>query len=276
MIRTWLDFDTFGTFATLAVLYYGIAAGLVALVFVSPLGPRIKTLTGVAAPFFSCVAILFGLTTSFLGYDIVERNRQATRAVQSEAGELQNVYALSIASVTDMKKIRIALKAYVGSVLHDEWPKIQGTSGSSAALTDAAYDDFLGELSDPAISRDASAAVHAAMLNSAVRAGTARNTRLSLSNDRTGDLKWISVLILGIITQIAVALVHLDKWRAMAAALTVFSSAAIVALGMIALQEDPFGGVFRVSPAPLERLIALADFPPPPPPEASAAAPATK
>jgi hypothetical protein len=272
MIRAWLDLDTFGTFATLAVLYYGIAAALVALVFVSPLGPRIKTLTGVLGPFVSCVAILFGLTTSFLGYDIVERNRQATRAVQSEAGELQNLYSLSIASVTDMKKIRIAMKAYVGSVLHDEWPQIEGTSGRSAARTDAAYEDLLGELSDPAISRDASATIHSTMLNAAVRVGTARNARLSLSADRTGDLKWISVLLLGIVTQAAIAVVHLEKWRAMAAALTVFSSAAIVALGMIALQEDPFGGVFQVSSAPLQRLVALPDFPPPPPPEAAASA----
>jgi hypothetical protein len=271
MIRAWLDLDLFGTFATLAVLYFGTAAALVALVFVSPLGPRIKTLTGVAAPFFSSVAILFALTTSFLGYDIAERNRHATRAVQSEAGELQNLYSLSIASVTDMTKIRIALKAYVGSVLQDEWPQIGGTSGSSAAPTDTAYDELLGELSDPAISRDAGATIHAAMLNAAVRVGTARNSRLSLSADRTGDLKWISVLILGIITQVAVAVVHLEKWRAMAASLAVFSSAAVVALGMIALQEDPFGGVFQVSSAPLQRLVALPDYPPPPP-EAAASA----
>jgi hypothetical protein len=51
--------------------------------------------------------------------------------------------------------------------------------------------------------------------------------------------------------------VHLEKPRAMLAALTVFSTGAIVALGMIALQEDPFGGVFHVSSAPIERLLSL-------------------
>lgn len=273
MIRAWLDLETFGTFATLAVVYYGIAAALVLITFVSPLSARIKAFSGVVAPFFSSVAILFALTTSFLGYDIVERNRQATRAVQAEAGELQNLYSLSIASVTDMKKIRIALKAYAASVLHDEWPH---TGGTNAPRTDIAYDDLLGELSDPAISRDASAAVHAAMLNAAVRVGTARNNRLSLATDRTGDLKWISVLILGVITQMAVALVHMERWRAMAASLMVFSTAAIVALGMIALQEDPFGGVFQVSSAPLERMLGLADYPPPPPPDAAPPEPAPK
>jgi hypothetical protein len=51
----------------------------------------------------------------------------------------------------------------------------------------------------------------------------------------------------------------------MLAALAVFATGAIVALGLIALQEDPFGGVFRVSPAPLQRLLSLSDTPAGPP-----------
>ncbi|ABE40615.1 DUF4239 domain-containing protein [Rhodopseudomonas pseudopalustris] len=258
MIRAWLDLPTIGTFVTLALLYYGIAGLLVIVTFVSPLRGPISRLNGVVGPFFSSVAVLFGLLTGFLGYDVTERNRQAARAVQSEAGELQNVYTLSIASVTDMRAIRIALKGYAASVLDDEWP---ATRGESAPRTNAAYDSFLSSLSEPAISRDASAVVHAAMLNAAVRVGTARNARLSLSTDRTSDLKWISVLILGVITQVALTLVHLDKPRAMLAALTVFATGAIVALGLIALQEDPFSGVFRVSSVPIERLLLLPDTP---------------
>lgn len=254
MIKAWLGLNTFGIFSTLAFFYYGIAALLVILVFTSPLRTTIKTFTGVVGPFFSSVAILFALLTSFLSYDILERNRQATKAVQSEAGELQNVYSLSVASVTDMSDIRKALKDYVASVLKHEWPT---ASGHSAPDTDAAYDEMLRQLSDPSISRDASAAVHVAMLSAAVRAGTARNTRITLSSDRTGDLKWISVLLLGVITQVAISVVHLERRRAMIAALTVFTTGAVVALGLVALQEDPFDGVFKVSPIPLERLLTL-------------------
>ncbi|WP_322517757.1 hypothetical protein SR870_09685 [Rhodopseudomonas palustris] len=278
MIRAWLDLPTYGTFVTLALLYYGVALTLVALTCASPLRRPVSRLNGIVAPFFSSVAVLFGLLTGFLGYDVTERNRQASRAVQAEAGELQNLYTLSVASVTDMRDIRIALKGYAASVLHDEWP---AAHGESAARTNAAYDTLLGELSEPAISRDASAAVHVAMLSAAVRVGTARNARLSLSTDRTSDLKWISVLLLGVITQVALTLVHLDKPRAMLAALTVFGTGAIVALGMIALQEDPFGGVFRVSSKPIERLLSLPDTVAPPvapvsPPPAPAPPPAPK
>ena len=273
MIRAWLDLPAFGIFATLCVLYFGIALALATLAFRSPLSARIKTLNGVVAPFFSAVAILFGLLSGFLASDVGDRNRQALRAVQTEAGELNNIYTLSVASVTDMHEIRIALKDYARSAARDEWPAMLDGGHSQATAT--VYDDLLRRVSDPSITRDASAAVHSALLTAAVRVGNARTDRLSLSSDTTNDLKWISVLILGVMTQIALMLVHLEKPRAMLAALTVFSTAAVVALGLIALQEHPFQGTFRVSPAPLQRLLELSDLTHPAPGDAPAVVPAT-
>lgn len=257
MVKAWLDLPALGIFAALCALYYGAVLGLTGLTFRSPLTRRVQLFTGVVAPFFSCVAILFGLLTGFLANDIGDRNRQALRAVQTEAGELRNIYTLSVASVTDMQDIRVALKDYARSAVQDEWAEM--VEAGSSAKTNAAYDTLLREISDPSITKGASGAVHAALLNSAFRVGTARADRLSLSSDRTNDLKWISVLILGVITQVALALVHLERPRAMLAALAVFSTAAIVALGLIALQEHPFQGTFQVSPAPLQRLLALND-----------------
>ncbi|MDB5656531.1 MAG: hypothetical protein JWQ94_4144 [Tardiphaga sp.] len=257
MIRAWLDMPAFGIFATLFVLYFGAAWALAGLIFYSPLKRSVQSLTGVVAPFFSAVAILFALLVGFLANDVGDRNRQALRAVQTEAGELRNIYTLSVASVTDMRDIRIALKDYARSAVQEEWPQM--IEGSTAVTTSTAYDTLLRQVSDPTVTRSASAAVHSALLSAAVRVGTARTDRLSLSSDHTNDLKWISVLILGVMTQIALSLVHLEKPRALLAALTVFSTAAVVALGLIAMQEHPFQGTFRVPPAPLERLLLLSD-----------------
>lgn len=257
MIRAWLDLNTFGIFVTLGVVYYGVTLILVGLSSTPLLAGRLKSIHGIVAPFFSSVAILFGLLTGFLASDVGDRNRQAVRAVQIEAGELRNIHTLSIASASDMTDIRVALKAYVTSEVNDEWPAM--LAGEKSPRTDAAYDSLLREISEPSITRDASAPVHAALLAAAVRANTARNDRLSLSTDHTNDLKWVSVLLLGLITQLALALVHLERPRAMFAALGVFASGSIVALGIIALQEHPFDGVFRVSPAPLEHLLTLSE-----------------
>lgn len=255
MIRAWLELSTFGIFATLTMLYYGTALILTGLASHRGLAPRVMTLHGIVAPFFSSVAILFALLTGFLAADVGDRNRLAIRAVQTEAGELRNVHTLSIASASDMAAIRVALKAFVTSDVREEWPSM--LSGEPSPRTSAAYDSLLREISDPSITRDASGAVHTALLAAAVRAGTARSDRLSLATDHTNNLKWISVLLLGLITQLGLCLVHLDRPRAMLTALLVFGTGAIVALGLIALQEHPFEGAFRVSPAPLERLLAL-------------------
>ena len=48
---------------------------------------------------------------------------------------------------------------------------------------------------------------------------------------------------------------HLERPRAQIAAIVVSSTAAVVALGLIALQEQPFDGAIRILPAPLEQIL---------------------
>lgn len=197
------------------------------------------------------------MLTGFLANDVGDRNRQAYRVAQTEAGELRNIYTLSVASASDMRKIRTALKAYASSVVSDEWPAM--AHGNLSPRTEAAYDDLLREVSDPSIAKDSGPALHAALLNATVRLGTARNDRLALSSDSTNDLKWIVVIILGLFTQVAIGLVHLERPRAFVAALVVFSGAAVVALSLIALQEYPFYGTFKIPPTQIRALQSLSE-----------------
>ena len=97
--------------------------------------------------------------------------------------------------------------------------------------------------------------MHSALLSTALRVRDARADRLSLASDRTNDVKWATVLILGVLTQISLAFVHLERPRAQVAAIGLFSVTAIVALGLIGLQEQPFDGALRVSSAPLQEVL---------------------
>jgi|1186.fasta_scaffold120937_2 hypothetical protein len=253
MIDAWLELPTFALFALL-ILFYGIAAALIVwLCARSPLRPRILTLSGVVAPFFTATSVLFALLTGFLASDVGDRNRQAWRAVNTESSAASALYTLSVASASDMQDIRAALRDYLQSVVKDEWPRL-GEQGASAK-TDETYARLLREVSDPAIATAAGNPVHNALLNSVLRLGEARAARVSLASDRTNDLKWLSVLILGVITQISLAAVHLERPRAQLTAIVLFSSAAIVALGLIALQEQPFDGAIRISPQPIETAL---------------------
>jgi hypothetical protein len=256
MIRFWLELPPLAIFATLILVYFGTMALLCAVTIRSPRTIQIRSLSGLTPPFFGAIAILFALLISFLSSDVGERNRLANRAVQVEAGEMRNIHTLSVASASDMRMIRIALKGYIASVLNDEWPAMVVRAPSPR--TDAAFDRLLRQISDPEIALQSGQAVHAALINAAVRAGTARSERLALADDRTNTLKWISVLTLGLITLLAIALVHLSHpRRAFITALAVFSSAAVVVIGLVAVQENPFNGAFHISPAPIERLQTL-------------------
>ncbi len=257
MIRTWLDMSAAGIFLSLAALNFGMGLLLAALAFRSPLVRPVQSLTGVVAPFFNAVAILFALLTGFLANDIGDRGRQALRTVQTEAGELRNIYTLSVAAASDMQSIRAVLRAYVISVVMEEWPAMDAARPS--LQTAAAYDSLLREVSQPALSKTSGPAVQSELLNATVRAGTARNVRLALASDHTNDLKWLVVIALGLFTQIAIGMVHLDKPRSFIAALALFSCAVVMTLGIIALQEYPFEGAFRVSPAPIAALASLGD-----------------
>jgi hypothetical protein len=255
MIASWLDLPSAGLFAALAALYAATGAAIF-LVTVSRVSAKaVLRADGVVAPFFASVSILFALLTGFLASDIADRNRQATRAVQSEAGALRNVHTLSIASVSDMRDIREAIADYVKTVVGDEWSAMAENRRAPSAGN--AYDALLRHVSDPKITKEASAAVHVALLNATVRVGSARSERLAIASDRTNDIKWLLVLILGAMTQVSIAIVHLKNRGAQVAALAVFSIAVVIALGMIALQERPFAGEIRVQPGPLLELAKL-------------------
>jgi hypothetical protein len=253
VIEAWLYLPTAGIFAVLTAIYAVTAAAIVWLSYGPPLGPRVRKLDGVVAPFFGSVGILFALLTGFLASDIADRNRQASRSVQAEVAELRNVYTLSIASTSDMRDIRAAWGRYVNAVLHDEWPAM--AEGASAPSAGAAYDDLLRDVSDPKIAMQSGAPVQTALLTATVRVGTARSERLALASDSTSALKWEIVLILGVMTQIAIGVVQLQRRNAQIAALAVFSVAVVIALGLIGLQEYPFAGDVQIHPAAFQDLL---------------------
>jgi hypothetical protein len=256
MIDCWLNLPPAGLFGVLALFYGATMAAIALLVFAKRARPFIKRIDGVVPGYFTAVSVLFALLTGFLASDIGDRNRQAARAVQMEAAELHNIFTLSVASASDMRAIRTAWHAYVTKVVKEDFPAMaRGEKEASAA--GLAYDDLLREVSDPKIAGLAGSAVHSALLNAAVRVGTARSDRVALASDRTNDLKWIMVLILGVLAQISIGMVHVQKRGPHLAALSVFSITVVVALGFMALQESPFEGPIQVSAAPFEDLVKL-------------------
>lgn len=255
MIDAWLRLPATGLFAVLIAVYAVTGLLWAWLSYRSPLSTRVRTLTGVVPPFIASIGILFSLLTGFLANDIADRNRLATRAVNAEASAITSVNTLSLAVNSDMEAVRTALWSYAEAVVTDEWPKMAADLHS--ARTDAALSTLLRKVSDAAVAQAAGQALHNNLLRSVINIRDARADRLSLASDRTNSLKWATVLLLAMFTQLAIALVHLEQPRPQAAALFVFSLAVVITLGLIAMQEHPFQGALRISSAPLQKAISM-------------------
>ena len=254
MIEAWLHLPAVGLFAMLMVTYAFTGILWSWLSFWSPLTPRVRTLTGVVAPFFGSVGLLFSLLTGFLASDISDQQRRAWQAVHKETSALVTVFTLSSAASSDIKKIQAALQAYAKAVVDDEWPQLSQPRRS--ALVDRMMDQLLKTVSDPAISREIGAALHDNLLNTALKIREAREPPV----DRFRSNQTVELGDSAAARHIHPACDRLGSSgapRAQAAALFVFSLAAVVALGLIAMQDHPFNNTLQTSPAPLKRAISL-------------------
>ena len=85
----------------------------------------------------------------------------------------------------------------------------------------------------------------------------ARLERLTLAGDESAPLTWLATLMLGVLTQIAVAIVQLDRIRPQALALFVFTTAFAMTVVLIGLGERPFSGR-AIDDSPLREAVASA------------------
>jgi len=251
LLTTWLELPILGIFASLAVFYFGMAALIVWLSFRSGLSPRIRSFKGVVAPFFGSTAVIFALLIGFLANDIWERNKQAARAVLTESDTLLALYSVGAASGTDDARLRAAIRTYATAVVDDEWSRLAAQERSPHA--DAALNALLREVAQAGASTDAT--IKSTMLSLVLRIRTAHEDRVVLSSDRTAAGKWAAVLVLALITQLALAAVHLETPRPQAVALGIFSLAAVLILGLLAVYEAPFDPPIFVPPGPISDVL---------------------
>jgi hypothetical protein len=251
LLTAWLALPVPVLFTSLFAFYVATGTLLAWLSFRSRLSERIQRFKGLVAPFFMSTALIFALLVGFLSSDIWERNKQASRVVLSESDTLVALYSLGAASGSDDRGLRTAIRSYVRAVVDDEWPRLAVQERSAQA--DAALNTLLREVARPAASRDAG--VQRTMLEMVLRIRAAHEDRVVLSGDRTMVTKWAAVLLLALITQIAIAAVHLESPRPQLAALLIFTLAAVSVLGLLAMHEAPFEPPVFVPPGPIADVL---------------------
>ncbi len=254
MIDLWLRSGSVTIVLLPFVVFYAIAAFIVWLTHLSPARPFFASCVGIAGPFFASVAVLFSLFTAFLANDVEQADGRAQLAVLREAEGLRTIFRMAEAIGKPARELKDATLAYAETVLRDEWPAMRSGSvtehlGALRALTLATLSPGLTVASAPA--------AHQAILGGLVEIREARLERISLAERSSHPVNWLGVIILGVLTQIAIAVVQLDRMRPQALALFVFTTAFAATDALIGINEHPFSGR-AIDDAPIRAAIASA------------------
>lgn len=236
MFDVWLGSGPLGVVLVPFVVLYAVAILICWVTHKSPARPFFASCIGIAGPFFGCVAILFALFAAFLANDVQRRSANAEAAVFREADAIETMLRLSEAVGKEADPIRRAALGYLKVVLEQELPEMR----RRGAIPDRPAE--MRNLSVAVLTAAIPRAVQAPMLDSLVAVREARLVRRTLSGDISSPAHWLAVIVLGVLTQIAVAVVQLDKLRPQALALFVFTTAFATTIAFIGVGERPFSG----------------------------------
>jgi CHASE2 domain-containing sensor protein len=74
-------------------------------------------------------------------------------------------------------------------------------------------------------------------------------------NDEPDSYRWLSIILLGVMVLVSVAMVHLDKPKPLLITLAVSTCSICIVLSLIGLAVNPFSGMLMISKTPLERVL---------------------
>ena len=215
-----------------------------------PLARSLHRPIGLVAPYFTVISILFGLVAALLMSDVWQKDIAAHQSVQAEDDAMRAV--LSIARINGIEAAVVPdLKTYAAAAAKES-PHARAAA-TAREDTDRAYQAILSTLSHaPGLDTP----VKANLLATATELRQARDRRLYLADDETAPIKWLSALVLGALTQVALLLVHTSNRRAMRIGIGLFTVAFTFCLVIIALFDQPFELVLSHEPgATLSRTL---------------------
>jgi uncharacterized membrane protein YbaN (DUF454 family) len=249
LLHIWMEQPTPVMALSLSVAMGALALFLCWISFYPPLAPFVQHWRGVVPPFVGVPAVLFGLLMTFLSQDVWDANRRAYRAVALEHEQLATLIALTGNQGTEAANVPRSIREYVEAVAGLEWKTME--KGEEAPEAETALNALTRAVSSAKIEP----AFQRALIDTVLKLRSAREARLAISGAYPDDRKWAAVILIAFITQISIAVVHLDRARPQLLAQAIFCAAAIVAISLVAAVEEPYAPPKAVSSEPLENLL---------------------
>jgi Protein of unknown function (DUF4239) len=198
---------------------------------------------------------MFGIIIGLTAFLVLGEYSDAQQALQSEAGDIEEIYRLSEPlPEPKQEQIQGLATSYARVVVNEEWPlmEVGRTSPRADALIEelrrsiqegyststGAEQDFFGEALDVMDELDAD-----------------REARVLAVHQRLPSILWIALVILAIATIGFSSLAGMENRRLHLWTVGILVTGITVAMFTIGVLDRPFGSDFRVEPQPFELLL---------------------
>lgn len=216
---------------------------------------RAKAFKAVSPGMLPPLGILFALLAGFIAVEVWSDFDKAKVAVATEASALRAIVLLAGVFPDEQRtRIYVLINRHIDESVNKEWPAMAQQRASFEALPTALIETLRDVLAlKPA--DDSQRTAQPEMVKALHTALDARRQRIVISQSAVGTVKWAGILLQGLCTLVAIAMVHSDNRLTCAMTLTIFAAGIAVSVLLIAAYSRPFTGEISVGPELLKQVV---------------------
>jgi amino acid transporter len=251
----WMAVVVFAATYLLAAVVYWIVTRLA-------VNERARAFKAVSPGMLPPLGILFALLVGFIAVEVWNNYDKAKVAVATEASALRALVLLAENFPEDQKThIHALIDRHIEEAVNKEWPTMARHTATLANLRATALIEELHDVLTLKPADDGQRSAQVEMVRALHTAMDARRLRIVVSQSAVGRVKWAGILLQGLCTLIAIAMVHSDNRLAAAIALSLFATGIALSLLLIAAYSRPFTGEISVKPDLLKQVITSGAVP---------------
>jgi Protein of unknown function (DUF4239) len=237
------------------VATYLVTGGTYLVVTRLAVNARAKAFKAVSSGMLSPLGTLFALLVGFIAVEVWSNFDRAKAAVATEASALRAVVLLAGAFPEEQKtRIYTLINRHIDEAVNKEWPSMAHQRATLSTLPTALVEELHDTLTLKAAD-DSQRVAQPEIVKALHTALDARRQRIVISESTVGAVKWTAILLQGLCTLVAIAMVHSDNRLTCAITLTLFATGIALSVLLIAAYSRPFTGK-TVSPELLKQVIA--------------------
>lgn len=232
------------------ILLGWIAAGTLVVLYASFVLLRVMHERGAGDPasvpvasYFGAITTIWALIFGFVAAEVWSTNSNAGVAAVEERSALIRLHGMAVPEALALADLESALQLYSTEVVRAEW-NINGNRSPAPEAEEALQEIRLAMLA--ADTHGVSPVLLSKMVADFDELQDARTKRLAIGARDIQPLKWALVVVLGMMSMVSIAFVHIDRPRAGRTALRIFAVAAAAAIWLVLLHSSPYLGPVRV------------------------------